>query len=33
MVICGIVVVGRISFYVCVDVNCITLDPETSRPK
>jgi len=25
--ICGIIVVGGISFYICVDINCITLDP------
>ena len=25
--ICGIIVVGGITFFVCVDINCITLDP------
>jgi hypothetical protein len=25
--ICGIIVVGGISFFICVDINCITLDP------
>ncbi|MDQ2929324.1 MAG: hypothetical protein M3Y05_00675 [Gemmatimonadota bacterium] len=31
--ICGIIVIGGQHIYVCVEVDCITLDPGPSRPK